>query len=209
MKNNFRGTMIDIFLNIAIPYAIYSIAHRYFNFSDVLSLTLSSAYPIIDIIIEFSKDRTLNFISVIVLAGTITGIVGALIGGDPRLILVRESFFTFILGVSCFISLGFRKPIMFYFAREFVAGKDSKKREEFSQLLTKKKRFYNFMRLLTLVWGCVYVSEFILKIFIVYSFSISQNLIINPMISYAITFAVIAWTVWYGGKMKRASENKK
>jgi len=208
MKKSFRGTMLDIFLNIAIPYVIYSIAHRYFGFSDVISLTLSSAYPIIDIIIEFSKDRTLNFISAIVLVGTFTGIVGALIGGDAKLILIRESFFTFILGVSCFISLGFGRPLMFYFAREFVAGKDSKKREEFFQLL-KKKRFYDFMSLLTLVWGFVYVGEFVLKIFIVYTFSVSQNLIIGPVITYVITFAVIAWTVWYGKKMQKTSEMQK
>jgi hypothetical protein len=208
MKKNFRGTMLDIFLNIAIPYAIYNIAHQYFGLSDVISLTLSAAYPIIDIIIEFSKDRTLNFISAIVLVGTIAGIVGALIGGDAKLILIRESFFTFILGVSCFISLGFGRPLMFYFAREFVAGKDSKKREEFFQLL-KKKRFYDFMSLLTLVWGFVYVGEFVLKIFIVYTFSISQNLIIGPMITYVITFAVIGWTVWYGKKMQKASEKQK
>lgn len=191
--------MIDIFLNIAIPYAIYTIAHKYFGLSDIMALTLSSLYPIFDIIIEFSKDRTLNFISVIVLIGTITGIFGALIGGDPRLILVRESFFTFILGIACFITLATGKPLIFYFAREFVAGKDPQKRKEFSKLL-QKERAYKLFRFLTLIWGIIYVLEFLVKVVIVYTFPISLSLIIGPVVTNVIIFGTIFWTFWYAKK---------
>jgi len=199
MRKSLRGTMIDLFLNIAVPYAIYTIAHKYFGLTEITSLTLCSFYPIFDIIIEFSKDRTLNFISVIVLLGTITGIAGALIGGDPRLILVRESFFTFLLGIACFITLATGKPLMFYFAREFVAGKDPHKRKEFSKLL-KKERAYKIFRFLTLSWGVVYILEFLIKVFIVYTFPVSVNLIIGPIITYFIIFGTIAWTFWYSKK---------
>lgn len=199
--------MIDIALNIIVPYIIYTVAHQHFGLSDVISLTLSSLYPIVDLLIEFSKDRTLNFIAGIVLIGTVTSIIGALIGGDPRIILIRESIFTFILGLACFISLAFRKPLMFYFAREFTAGKDPEKRKEFSKILL-KKRAYDVFRLMTVIWGIVYVLEFILKIFIVYTFSISLNLIITPASTYVITFITLTWTIWYGNR-KRAEAQKK
>jgi hypothetical protein len=201
MKSTPRGLIIDLLLNIAVPYAIYTIAHNHFGLNDVISLTLSSLYPIFDIIVEFSKDRTLNFISVIVLLGTVTGIAGALIGGDPKLILVRESFFTFLLSIACFITLATGKPLMFYFAREFVAGKDPEKRKEFSKILEKKNAF-NFFRLLTLVWGIVYLLEFILKVIIVYSFPISESLLIGPVVTYVIIFGTIFWTFWYAKKRR-------
>ena len=142
--------MIDIALNIIVPYIIYTITHEYFGFSNIISLTLSSLYPIVDLLIEFATNRTLNFIAGIVLISTVTGIIGALIGGDPRLILIRESIFTFLLGIACFVSLAFHKPLMFYFAREFTAGKDPEKQKEFSKILLKKKA-YNVFRLITVV----------------------------------------------------------
>src|SRR5579871_1202219 len=204
MKKSVRGTLVDIALNIAIPYAIYTIAHRFFGFSDIIALTMSACYPLIDIFIEFAKDHTLNFISLIVLVGTLAGIIGAVIGGDPKLVLMRESFFTFLLGIGCFVSLAYGKPLLFYFAREFVAGKDPKKRKEFNSVLEKKER-YTFFRLITLVWGFVYILEFLVKLFIIYTFSISLNLIIAPLSTYCITFATIFWTFWYVRKKRRLS----
>lgn len=202
MKKTSRGTLIDIALNIAVPYAIYTIAHNYFGLSDITALTLSSVYPLFDIIREYIKDRTLNFISLIVLIATITGIIGALIGGNPRLILLRESLFTFLLGIVCFITLITGKPLMFYFAREFSAGKDPVKRKQFTQILQKKKAF-SFFRLLTIVWGVVYVLEFLLKWYLIYTFSISASLLIAPISTYIVTFAALGWTFWYAKKWRK------
>jgi hypothetical protein len=205
MQPNLRNTLIDIVLNIAVPFGIYTVARRYFGLSDVYALTWSSIYPVFEIIFEYLKDRTLNFISVIVLIGTVTGVIGALIGGNPRLILIRESFFTLLLGLGCFVSLFVGRPLLFYFAREFQAGKNSQKRKEFTNLLQNPKAFSLF-RMLTVVWGIVYVAEFILKVIIVYTFSISLNLIIAPLITNLIIFATIYWTFWYV-KHRRKSQN--
>jgi hypothetical protein len=50
-------------------------------------------------------------------------IVAVLLGGNPRVLLVRESFFTGALGVSCFVSLVLLpRPLMFYFGRYFATG---------------------------------------------------------------------------------------
>lgn len=96
---------------------------------------------------------------------------------------------------------------MFYFAREFAAGKDPEKRKEFSKLL-EKKGAYNTFSFITIVWGIVYVLEFGLKVAIVYTFSIAQSLIIAPVTTYIIIFATIAWTIWYGKKKKEQAQKK-
>lgn len=201
MKKAVRGSLLDLILNIAVPFAIYTVAHKYFGLSDMPALALSALYPIFAIVAEYKKDHTLNFISVIVLIGTVTGIIGALIGGNPRLILIRESLFTFLLGIACFISLLSGKPLMFYFAREYEAGKDPLKRKKFSEILL-KKNVLSFFRLLTIVWGTVFVLEFLLKLYIIYTFSISLNLVIAPLATYSVIFITIIWTFWYAKKRK-------
>lgn len=199
---NLRSSLIDLALNIIIPYGIYQIAKQYFGASEILALTLSSVYPLFDIVREFAKDKTLNFISVIVLLGTITGIIGALLGGSAKLILIRESFFTLLLGVGCMISIFLKRPLLFYFAREYNAGKDPEKRRQFSLILQKERPRMLFNKL-TVIWGIVFILEFLLKVCMVNIFTTSQMLVYGPISSYAITSVTIAWTIWYSNRFRK------
>lgn len=197
----FRDTLKDLALNIIIPFAIYTIAKKYFSASELVALSFSSLYPIFDTLVEFYQDRTLNVISGTVLLGTITGIIGVLLGGNPKLLLIRESFFTGFLGIICFVSLPTKKPFIFYFAREYIAGKDSEKRRKFSEVL-KNRQILDLFRFLTFIWGIAYVGEFILRIIIVYSFPVPVVLIISPIIFTIVTVVAIIWTSWYSKRRR-------
>jgi hypothetical protein len=51
----------------------------------------------------------------VVLLAIATDGVALFVGGRPRLLLVRESLFTGVFGLSCFVSLLLPRPMMFYF----------------------------------------------------------------------------------------------
>ncbi len=175
---------------------MYTIAKKYFAASEVIALSLASLYPIFDTLVEFMKDHTLNVISTTVLLGTLTSIAGVLLGGSPRLLLIRESFFTGFLGIACFLTLPTKRPLMFYFAREFVAGKDPEKRKRFSKSLQMKIAL-DLFRLITLIWGVAYVGEFILRVIMVYSLPTPVVLVVSPIILTAISILTLVWTTWY------------
>ena len=56
---------------------------------------------------------------VVVLLGIVVGGVGVLLGGSPRILLIRELLFTGAFGLACFGALLLPRPLMFYSGRHF------------------------------------------------------------------------------------------
>ena len=82
-----------------------------------------------------------------------------------------------------------------------MAGKDPQKRETFNA------RWQNPVvrrghRLVTLVWGLVYVGEFLVRIILVYSLPAPVVLIISPFTIGFATISTIIWTFWYAKKIR-------
>jgi hypothetical protein len=122
-------------------------------------------------------------------------------GGSPRLLLVRESLFTGAFGCACFVSLLLPRPIMFYFGRHFMAGADPERRARFdASWQLPEVRFSN--RLITCVWGCVFVGELILRILLIYCVSTATVLIISPILLGALTIVTMIWTFSYGHRIR-------
>jgi len=81
--------------------------------------------------------------------------MGVLLGGNAKVLLIRESFFTAMLGIACFVSLLLPRPLMFYVNRQFIAGKDPEKIAQCNQQWN--HRYARFVhRLITRVWGIAY-----------------------------------------------------
>ncbi len=132
MKFNLRGILLSLVLNVAIPLILYSLSKRYISTSDVVALSIASVFPLVDSVYEIVRHRQLDVIAVLALLGAIVGIFGILLGGDSKLLLIRESFFTGALGLVCFVSFLLPKPLMFYFGRQMMAGKDTEKLARFN-----------------------------------------------------------------------------
>ncbi len=156
----------DIALNATIPVVCYFLAKRFISPSELTALIFATAFPLLKSAYDLIRRRELDPVAMLVLLGIVTSILALFLGGDPRVLLIRESFFTGAFGVACLISLIFPRPIMFYFGRFFMAGKDPQKRETFNA------RWQNPVarrghRLVTLVWGLVYAGEFLTRIIMV------------------------------------------
>jgi hypothetical protein len=191
----------DIALNATIPVVCYFLAKRFVSPSELTALIFAIAFPLFKSANDLIRNRQLDPVAVLVLLGIVTSIMSLFLGGDPRILLIRESFFTGAFGVACLISLIFPRPIMFYFGRFFMAGKDPQKRETFNA------RWQNPIvrrghRLVTLVWGVVYVGEFLVRIILVYSLPAPVVLIVSPFIIGFATIFTIIWTFWHAKKIR-------
>jgi hypothetical protein len=90
---------------------------------------------------------------------------------------------------------------MFYFGRHFMAGKDPEKRKVFDarwQNATARRAH----RLVTVVWGLVYVAEFIARVAMVYRMPAAAVLVISPFLLGLATMATIIWTFWYAQRVR-------
>jgi hypothetical protein len=202
---NVRGILLSLALNVAIPLLLYNVCKNNYHTSDVVALSVAAIFPICDSIFEVVLHRQLDLIALLSLIGAATGIVGVLLGGSAKLLLIRESFFTGALGLACFISFLFPKPLMFYFGRQMMAGKDKTKIAAFNaQWQFPRARFAH--RLITFVWGCAFTGEFLIRVALVYTLSPALVLAFAPIITTAIVVATILWTFAYVRYVRRKVE---
>ncbi len=194
-RMNIRGLLPSILINGAVPLAIYLILKHY-NYSDLIALSASVLFPVIGSVISIVRQHTLDLIAAIALVGIAVSIIAVFLGGDPKLLLIRESFVTGALGIACFVSLLFPRPLMFYFGRYFATANDPAKRAKYNELW--QYPYFRFVnRVITVVWGVSYAGEFILRVILVYTLPTAVVLAVSPIILGGITILTIAWTFAY------------
>jgi hypothetical protein len=182
--------IVDIGLNIAIPIICYQL--------------LASVYPVLKSIHDLVKRREIDVVSVVVLLGIAASIAGIAVGGSYKLLLLRESLFTFAFGVACLGSLLLpsRRPLMFFFGRVFATGNDPVRRAEFDATwqYPQARRAH---RMVTLVWGLLFICEFAFRVVLIYTVSPATVLVVSPLVLNTATVLVIVWTFSYSRRARR------
>jgi hypothetical protein len=195
-----RSLARDIALNAAIPLGCYFVMRRLFSSSELTALLVATIFPVFQSGYDVVRKREIDPVAVLVLLGLATGIAAVLIGGDPHLLLIRESFFTGAFGIACLASLTFQRPIMFYFARYFMAGGNPQRRKEIDDRW-RYPAVRRAHRVVTLVWGIVFAGEFVARTLLVYTVPAPVVLGVSPIIFGMATILLILWTFRYARKV--------
>jgi hypothetical protein len=195
------GILWGILLNAVIPVVLYKLSKRYYAASEFTALTVAAAFPLGKSTFELLLHRRADPISMIVLLGITADGVAILFGGSPHLLLLRESIFTGAIGVACFISLLLPRPMMFYFARYFIAGADMERHARFN-LSWQLPEVRLCHRLITTAWGCVFVGDFLIRIVLIYALPAEMVLIISPVIMGTLTIVTMVWSFSYGYRVR-------
>ena len=162
---------------------------------------LASTFPLGKSVLDLVRRGQVDPVSIMVSLGIAADGVALLFGGSVRLLLVRESLFTGAFGFACFISLLFPRPIMFYFARYFMAGTDPQRLARFNAAWQLPEvRFCH--RLVTSVWGSAFVGELILRIILIYNTSPAMVLVISPILLGTLTIVTMVWAFSYGHRVR-------
>ena len=194
---SFRGILPGLAIDALCPFLTYQLLTHYVpGVSQVMALAIGGIFPAGNGIFGIVRRQRLDVIAIIVLIGIAVSIAATLIGGDPKMFLIRESFVTGALGLVCLASLACPRPLMFYIGRQFTAGDDPVQIELFNALWQRPGARRVF-RLLTIVWGIVWLGEFGLRVLMVWTLSVSEVLANSPFVFNGITIGLIAWTIAY------------
>jgi hypothetical protein len=194
--------MIAVF-DIGGPLALYALL-RSEGLSAVTSLVLSGVFPALGVAIKFSRDRRVDAIGVLVLAGIAVGTLLGLLSGNARLVLVEGSVPTAVFGVVCLGSLWSGRPLMYRMAVEFI-GADTPRGREFESLW-QYAQFRRVFRVMTIVWGVAYLAEAAARVVIVELTSTGTALAISKVMPYAVAGLLVAWMIAYGNWSRRRGE---
>jgi hypothetical protein len=203
---SFRSVIPTLLFDVLAPYVTYTMVKAYVpGATEVGALLASGIVPAVYGVYAIIRARHVDIIGAVVLLGIAVSIAASFVGGDPKMLLIRESFVTGALGLLCLLSLLWPRPALFYVGRQFTAGQDPVKIEQFNALWQRPGARQVF-RILTIVWGIGYVGEFLLRVVMVQMLSIPEMMAVGPLVFNGITIGLIAWTVAFTRHRRKLGE---
>lgn len=175
----------SLLINAVCPFVIYVLLKHYTHASDFLALVLTGIPSLLDSVIGIIRSRRVDLLAGAALLGIAVSVILIGLGGSPRWLLVRESFLTFAFGVAFLGSMLLPKPLGFYTARQFLAGRDTQRIANFERIW-KHASFRTIVRIQTIIWGVCLVLEAVIRVSLVFVMSIEQFLVVSPFVLYGI-----------------------
>lgn len=199
----FRSLLPTLVFDIVGPLVAYY-GLKAAGLSNVSALILSGVLPAVRVIGGLARDRKIDAIGLLVLAGIVVGTVVGLVSHSAKLFLLEGIVPTAVFGVLCFGSLATSRPLMYRIALTFV-GPETKRGREFIDLWI-HEGFRHVFRVITAVWGAAFIVEAGLKAVIVESTSISTAKAITQVMPYVVFALVMVWNISYGKRRQAEGE---
>jgi hypothetical protein len=202
LRNNGASLLAELLVNFVLPFLIYDYAET--SVGQVRALLLSSVPPIVSLV-EFSRHRRLDALSVLAVGGIGLSLLAMLGGGGVQFLQLREKLVTGLIGLLFVGSALVGKPLVYELARATMRRKSEDKAQEFEALQV-HAGFRRTMTVMTLVWGFGLLADVAVSVALVFELSIREYLIVNPILGYATAGSLTVWSFFYGRSAKRRGE---
>ena len=206
LRENGGRVFFEAMVNFILPFAIYTYAEA--PLGEVRALLVSSGPPILWSVVEFARHRRLDALSVLVVSGIALSLLAMLGGGGAKFLQMREKLVTGVIGLVFLGSALIGKPLIYELARASMRRKSEGEAQRFEALQV-NAGFRRTMTLMTLVWGMGLLADVAISVALVFTLSIREYLIVNPIISYATMGGLSLWTVLYGRRARRRGEARR
>jgi len=183
-----RGLAWDIGLPLVAYYALH-----FLGASDWVALLAASGAAALRIVQGAVRDRRLNLFALVMLVVFGVGLVLALIGGDPRFLLLKDSFTTAAVGLTFVGTTLFDRPLTLAAMQSFSPDKA----ELLAERYRTDQRVRHGYRLSSWVWGGGLLLEAALRVPLIFLLPIDVMVAVSQAMMIAAFALLIAWTSWY------------
>ncbi|SMC18664.1 hypothetical protein SAMN02745857_00604 [Andreprevotia lacus DSM 23236] len=199
----YRHLIIELIVNLLLPWVAYTLVAP--RWGELNGLLASAAPPLAWSLWELARTRRVDALSGLVLAGIAASVLLMLLGGDARLVLVRESLVTGVLGLLFLITLPMRQPLVYHLGRAMSqsgqAGGDGQATSRFEQWASVPAN-RRTLQLMTAIWGGALVLEAVVRTWLAWTLPPARFLAIGPAIGYGIYGVMMLWTLWYRRRLR-------
>jgi hypothetical protein len=153
----FLSLQPKLILNVGAPIGVFQAATSR-GVSEQNALLLAAVFPLIGIGASAVRQRRIDPIGVASLAAIVLGAALSLVFHDPRILLVKDSAVTGLIGLAFIGSLLAPRPLIFVLARHLAAHRPAGQ-AELDARWQSSPRFRAVMRRLTVLWGIGLLGE--------------------------------------------------
>ena len=173
-----------LLINAVAPYVVYELAEPHTG--GLVALALSAVPPAIESVWSVAKKKKLDIAAALVLGGIAVSLILIALGGSERVLLLRDSLITSLVGLAVAVSALFKKPLLYHLFRQ-VQGADPPLHE---------------MRVLSVILGVGLIIEMAVRTAMVYAMTTSRFLLVSPFVQYGMTAGLVMWAVYYMRRRK-------
>jgi hypothetical protein len=181
----------------AVPIGVYFAVRPHVS-TDAAGLLIAGSVSVVWILVQFARNREVDFVGAIVLFGFLVGVVSStVLGGNAYVLKVRDAFFTALFGIACIVTIYTHdRPALFYVGRYLSAGKDPAKVAAYNQLHEMPTARHTF-RVLSVVWGIGLVIEASFRMTLAEALHTSTFIAVSPFITATTIGSLFAFTLLY------------
>jgi len=214
----FLSITLDLVIEVFLPVILYYILKP--SFSAIWALVISGIPPLLVVLYKGIRDRKLDAMGLLMLAGFVFSAAIATVQADPKLYLMRESLITIGMGLVFLVTLvpiTFKgrtlHPFLFYTARQFaiataVTTDEDVVEQHWQWLWDNRPRFRRLFRLLTCVWGVAFVLEFFSRLVMIYTLDIDKVIYYSNLLLVLILVTIGGFTAGYSYWIRRKSDKE-
>ena len=206
LRKNGVHVLIEALVNFILPFVIYNYAEA--PLGEVRALLASSAPPVAWSLVEFARHRRIDALSLLVICGIGLSLLAMIGGGGAKFLQLREKLVTGAIGLAFVGSALIGKPLIYELALATKRRKSAGEAEEF-EALQAYAGFRRTMLVMTWVWGLGLLADVAVAVVLVFTLSIREYLIVNPILGYGTMGALSLWSFLYGQRAKRRGEARR
>jgi intracellular septation protein A len=180
-----------LLLNAVAPVIAYQLLVRH-GVGSTAALMYAAGFPLLAIAVAAVRNRRLDPIALLAFVAIAAGLAAGLVLHDGRILLVKDSIVTGVLGVVFLLSLPARRPMVFVLQRRLFSRGSGVELFDRSwadwQVRARSRRT-------TALWGVVLIAEATVRVALSFAVSPGTLLVISPLLT-AVTFGPLAlWTL--------------
>jgi hypothetical protein len=187
-----RGLAWDVGLPVAGYYALHLA-----GVSDLVALLVASLLAAVRIVWVAVRERELNPFATVMLVLFGLGLVLALVSGDPRFFLLKNSIITGTIGLVFLGTTLFGTPLTLAASQSFQPDRKA----EIRQAYETDPHVRHGHRVSSTVWGVGLVLEALVRVPLVFLLPIDVMVGLGEAMTIVVIGGLLTWNIWY---VKRA-----
>ncbi len=195
-----REIVRTLLINAVVPYLVYVVVEPRVGGFD--ALLLSGVAPAVESIHSVVRRRRFDLMAALVLGGIALSLGLMALGGSERVLLVRESLVTGLIGLLFTVSVFTPKPVVYVIGRQAIALRDPARHARWEQRFAAQPEFRAAMRVLTAVWGVGLLVEVSVRTVMALYMRVADFLLVSPFVQYGLTGTLVLITIGYARRMR-------
>ena len=202
-SNYFLGALIDA----VAPLATYFVLHA-LGVSALGALILGSLVAILSTVINTVRRKRLDGVGVLVIVEIAASIALQFVMRDPRLLLIKPSFYSAIGAGYLFITAFYGRPLTYQGVKAMAAKGGPERAAACERAWERSAAFRTAIRVSTIGWGIAFLADAVLRVILVYALPIERAVWLSNLPHLAAIVLLIGFSAFMGRTTKRLVEEQ-